>query len=814
MRKCEYHWKELGLLSIATFSNIITFIQFAIIPLDVVNQETKTESSSGMEKIEKFITLNFGSFAKLFTAPFDFINKFNDIAAPIRVALSATAVFAIIEYLYNIFFLPSWRFLLLFCDLFIPGSFLYGILLTAKKYDEAKKDALVLIVVGIIYFVLRILYFIFPLFRKSGWTWYKKAARLTTCVFLSRIKKENPEDLDNATKEIRRQIDLREHSIQFDDQHFTRLKRYIDAGITFVIWLVNVIILIVGWKRILKKSYSGQQLTDLVSVINIVSYIIFIGMCLRVLITASWLAFPLQNSVFKIFNTLKKIAYKGMIFLTGIVLLPILKMVLNASATTDIKCNWYQFFDFRSNTDSFLQYFMKRPGQGCTNCTKYSANFVSPCNSTCYYDPKQFPLSYTVLIDSPQITETELTSVYLIPTVLLEIFYLAVFIQLLRQIYCTSLDILTYLPAPTKVVECKFQTLLNTLTSAGIGTFNTYRFKSALYYFTFTQTKLFVLFLTSLLTVIPIPAVKANAQRIIPWIFFLTSIIISASQIFYSPYVSRLHNIVNIVSYIVSGIAALLVGFHVCEIFKLPPIVGNILMIVIIAAPIITAILVPFFVNFDKLVIPTKYDLVKLQNWDSFLNKLLRFRKKYDIAKQQKKDRKRGEGDDDIDFDQDGILLQDEPSTSVSIFKPKKKNDAEERDHDTVISNFNLLKLAPIHVQEGLKYAPGETETAKNDCTYANVTNVWDRAEHIDESDFDKATDEMLATANKLLDCISYNNLMRLLNLSIIISSACLGWGLGAGVVQWKRVLGPNGSDLYVRCNAFNNGTYPAYGTY
>lgn len=817
---CQYQWRELELISITTISNIITFVQFAIIPLDLANSESEVKEDNSFDKIEKFITLNFGTFAKVFTAPFDLIRTYNSIAAPIRTALSATIVFLAIEFLYNIFFLPSWRFILLFLDLIMPAAFLFGIIFIARDYKEQRNNAIILIVLGCIYFIGRIIYFLSPIFRRRGWKWYIKCANRISGVFASRLKKDkNDVELDAYVKETHKQIDLREYSIQFDDEHFSYKTRIIDAAISFAIWLVLFVFTCIGWKKILEKRFSGKQLTDLVNVCKILTIALFSGMCLRLFFTLIWLVRPTEKIFFQLFIKLKCIAYKGILFVQGIVLLPILKMVLSASATTDKKCGWYQYYDFRSNTDSFLQYFMARSGQGCVNCSKYSANFVDPCNSICYYDPEQFPLSYKVLIDSGHISETDLTDVYLIPTVLLEVFYLAIFIQLLRQIYCTTLDILTLLPGPTKNVECKFQTLIYTLNTAGVATFRSYRYKSALYSFTFTQSKLFVLFLTSLLTVIPIPILKDNCQRIIPWIYFLANVIIAASQIFSSPYVSILHNIVNLVSYIVSGITSLIVGLHVCEIIKMPPALGNFLLVIIIIAPIATALITPFFARRDKFLVPTRFDLVEIIEWDAKLNKHLRHRRERALAKQRLKERKEQSDDEDDEAElENGMLYMNDEETSVSIayFNKAKKKESLEREHDQLVGNFNMIKLAPIEVQEGIKYTPTEIngeEVSDNENFRDKARDIWPKI-NLEEENFDKSTQEMLDSSNRLIDAISFNNLMRLLNLSIIISSACLGWALSSGIVQWQRVLGPNGDQYYLRCNMFDNQTYPAFGTY
>lgn len=868
MAKIRYRWKELDLISLTTISNIITFIQFAIIPLDVVNSETQTES--GMEKIEKFITLNFGSLSKVFTAPFDFIRGFYSIGAPIRVAISATALFGLFAYLYAIFFLKSWRIILFYLDLFIPGSFLMGILFLARKYKEQRTNAIILIVLGCIYIIARVLIVLLipPI---SKFSWYKDCAKKITAIFRNRLNDDQDEEMIKETSEyILDKIKFHEHSIQFTSTTYPFKNRIIDLVITIILWVIMFIFTIVGWRNILRKSFDGAQLRDISLVSNIVTYILFGGICIRLILNLVWLVHKTDKSdnskkflIDEFCVKIRVFGYKGLVFLTGIVLLPILKMVLNASATTDIHCGWYQYYDFRSNTESFLQYFMKRDGMGCVNCSKTSANHVYPCNEICYYDPEYYPLYYKVLIDSNQITETELTDVYAIPTVLLEIYYLAVFFLLLRLIYHVILNIIDYLPSPTKMIDCKFQTLVTSLKSAGVHQFRSYRYKSSLYYFSFTQSKLFVLFLTSLITVIPIKFIKANSQRIIPWIFFLACIIIASSQISreFSPYVSRLHNIVNIVSYFVGGFASLLVGFHVCEIFTIPSFLGNLIMILIVAAPIVTALITPFFAEADRTVSATKFELKYLQIRDDYLDDLMRKKlengesfdkmggcKDIDDPELQDKAQKEDElsvSDDgekkwckmcrNVDESTDENTDDDDDNTAkggCTACSKKKNKKKKKKFNDDEIDNFNLMKLAPIHVIEGVKAdynenydnEDGKKKKINCDCFSCfknidnkkyieNSQNIWSYST-ITKEKFVFARNEMFVYADKLIDCITYNNIMRLLNLSVIISSACLGWCLGSGIVQWNRVFGPNGNDYYLRCNMFPNGTYPAFGKY
>ena len=60
------------------------------------------------------------------------------------------------------------------------------------------------------------------------------------------------------------------------------------------------------------------------------------------------------------------------------------------------------------------------------------------------------------------------------------------------------MDVIVVLPAPTKNIECKFQTLINTLDSPALNTFRSYRYSNALYSFLFKEVKLFVYLWTNI----------------------------------------------------------------------------------------------------------------------------------------------------------------------------------------------------------------------------------------------------------------------------------------------------------------------------
>lgn len=792
----KYNWKALDLISLTTLSNIITFIQFSIIPLDAV----KSEAASDKSKVEDFISMNFGEVAKIFLAPFNLIKEFNKLAAPLRVGLFSTIVFAFINFLYIIFFMNSVYILIFLADLFIPGMFLFGIIFVTKNYEEGRTVGFILIIIGIIYFVLRLLRFFWPYFDRRGWKWHKKCADTITAVFLNRLTRATDhEDLAAYTSEVRYQTKKRDNFIVFELDSFSLKKRLIDLSISIVLFLIPVVLYFVKWETLLKNSYSGNNLHDMVQVLNIITFIFIVGFALRLIINISWF-FPRIS--FKIFKMLKPWAYLSIIFIVGVCLMPILQMVLQSSAVSNKSCEWYHYYDFRSNADSFLQYFReKETDDYCVPCTKISANLPeSRCSEICYYDNYTFPLEYKVLSDSQFISEAELTSVYLIPVIILEIFFLAVFLQLLRQIYIIEYDVVKVLPGPTKNPECKFQTLLIYLKSCGLRQFRSYRLANNLYYFSFTQSKLFVLFFASLLPIIPIKELQPYANKILPWLFFIASIIISTTSLFVSPYISVLHNYVNGISYFVCAITSAIVGLHVCEIIRVTPAIGNIIFLVLIATPFVVALITPFFATKDFMLRPIHqdsdqcYSLERIRKWDRTL--LRAFKHKKECAENNEKCHLDPSDYEDIYKTEDFI-----PQFSDDEENPEKNNPK--------FVDFNLLKVAPIIVQEALmKKSDERTELMK---TAAH--QLWDR-HTIHKLDFDMAASEFRTSAEMLINTIAHNGLYKLLNLSIILSSCCFGWAMSSGIVQWKRTLGPNVEEYYIRCNMNANFTYPAYGTY
>jgi hypothetical protein len=436
-----------------------------------------------------------------------------------------------------------------------------------------------------------------------------------------------------------------------------------------------------------------------------------------------------------------------------------------------------EFRDFKSNTSNFVDYFMLR-NTTCQKCTAESIKeYAEDCGRVCLYNTSK--LEYKVLKDAGQVNDDDLSRIYLIPINLLEVYFLAVFLQVERYIFTQILDILEMLPAPTQHVEAKFASLLSVLTTSAGYLFLSYRHSQALFYFTFTQVKLFVLFFASLLPIFPVQEVKNIAMYVIPWMFFAVSIFIALIQIKVIPYVSILHNIVNGVGYFIGGIAAMLSALAVSG-NEINESLGDAFVALIFVTPIAAALIVPCFAKKDSRLKPVTYQLQDVLTAEGRLARL---------------DAKENESESQSSERSSSFELEENPSDSK---RGKKKKEGGVR------KNFLLMNYAPIHVQKGTLAAnKGEMRKAKI---------IW-KITDVDSAHVENATVEMIDLSDRVLDCLSFNSMVNLLNVSVIFVSACCGWGLGAGTAVWKK--GTRGTaeaiKYYLRCNMDDTGNYPPY---
>jgi hypothetical protein len=375
------------------------------------------------------------------------------------------------------------------------------------------------------------------------------------------------------------------------------------------------------------------------------------------------------------------------------------------------------------------------------------------------------------------------------------------------------LDLIEFLPGPTMFLETKFASIVSRLeTSAGY-IFQSFRHKQALFYFTFTQIKMFVLFFASLFPIFPVDEIKDMAIKIIPWMFFAVSLVIAMTQFFGTPYVSILHNIVNGFGYFVGGIAAMIAALAVSG-SDISPKVGDTFLILIFLCQPIIALLVPLFARGDPNLMPTAYHLEDVLERDRWLTRA--FKKKRDKAKNlvveasssESEEERRKEREQRKKAYADAVKQREKKKKERKKRRePDPSNEEELLDFDPKFSveEFTVTKYAPIHVQKGMnKKAPG--------MKYAR--DVWGILPVIKEADVHEATLEMFDMANKLLDAVSFNRLVLLLDISVIFVSACLGWGVGAGTALWKKSCSEDlaiSSEYYLRCNMDANGTFPPW---
>jgi hypothetical protein len=422
---------------------------------------------------------------------------------------------------------------------------------------------------------------------------------------------------------------------------------------------------------------------------------------------------------------------------------------------------------------------MKR-NASCVKCTKASMRRDKLCDQICSFNAS-LPLEYAVLKDAPHVNNDDLSGVYLIPINLLEVYFLAIFIQGQRAIFTRLFDLLECLPAPTELLEIKFASILIQLkTSAGY-IFISYKYRQALFYFSFTQIKLFVLFFASLLPIFPVEQIRDASLTLVSWMFFAVSLLIALLQVFIRPYVSILHNVVTGIGYGVGAVSALFSALAVMG-KALPAALGDLFLILIVVAPIISALMVPFFARKHWHFKPIPYTL----------RNVLKQRDKV-VA----------------EVKLHSILPDDSELDDVQEPKPMQDTDDEEENHEEEEDYREVLRLAeyyPIIVQKGMKE---KWEVVKPAAALWKETGIM-------ASRVRKATTEMLALADRVLDCVSFNSLVTLLNVSIIFVSCCCGYGLGAATATWKKGTSETAEALtiYPRCNMDDAGNYPAYGTY
>jgi hypothetical protein len=657
--------------------------------------------------------------------------------------------------------------------------------------------AVTFLVLGLLYLIARVGSLLYPILRKTNQGWDTRAVHQIAGIFLKRLigKPEEKPDLDQRADRIRamaNSIDMGLLEISspiepyvwdlVDDEPAPTDARsqvlsadqkrslFVDVGISSAMSILCIVLLGVGWKRLISPGSPSPQTEPMANICFILTVAVLVAAMLRSIVAGCYLI-----PKFRLFSLkLRRLFFKMVVVLSGVTLLPILGMILRSTDTKNVHCQFREFMDFRSNTPDFLAYFTKR-NASCVTCTKASMRRDALCDDICSFNASM-PLEYAVLKDAPQVNNDDLSDVYLIPINLLEVYFLAIFLQGQRAIFTRIFDLLECLPAPTELLEIKFASILIQLKSSAGFIFNSYKYEQALFYFTFTQIKLFVLFFASLFPIFPVEAIKDASLTLVSWMFFGVSLLIALLQIFIRPYVSILHNVVTGIGYGIGAISALFSALAVLG-KTFPDVLGDTFLILIVVAPITSAFIVPLFARKHWHFKPIPYTLRDVM------------RRRDKIVAEVRPD------DSDIDDLQVPKVVQD--------------TDDDEEKHEEEEDYREVLRLAeyyPIIVQKGMKK---RWETIKPAAALWKETGVI-------ASRIRKATKEMLALADRVLDCVSFNSLVTLLNVSIIFVSCCCGYGLGAGTATWKK--GTSGTaealKIYPRCNMDDAGNYPAYGTY
>lgn len=464
---------------------------------------------------------------------------------------------------------------------------------------------------------------------------------------------------------------------------------------------------------------------------------------------------------------LRRLAFKAFVVVSGLVLLPVLNMILNSTTTDENSCPGYHYWDYQTNQSTFLGYFSERKESlvGCVECTRLSMLKIPICGAKCSFNSTY---KYVNVKGSNYVNENDLTKIYTIPNSFLEIFFLVIFLQMIENIFSKTLKIIQALPAPSKSVEIKFASILEKIKSSGGYIFTSYNHKESMYYFNFTQIKLFILFFTSLIPIFPIPAVSEVGTFMIPIMFSIVSFVISLFSGFTRPYRSILHNIINGVSYFVGGIASFITVLAVRNV-PLPEDLGNVFFWLIFIVPIFSALISPFIFKPSRgqMIIP------------------------YELRTIIRKDRQILPDPPDLVLKKPFRFSETSDSNYLSIIDSE-----DEYQENFVAHDFNTEILAPIHVQMGLDAKYPQFNNQVHHYYYSN---------DLPSTEFNEATTQLFNVVDSLLDTVSYQGLLDVLSVATIICSLCVGYGFGAGIAQWKSA----NSETHMKCDWLNESLIP-----
>ncbi|EAY03460.1 hypothetical protein TVAG_412640 [Trichomonas vaginalis G3] len=729
----KYDWRNLELVSYTSMTNILTFIQFALVPLSKTN--VRGNSSN-------FSVINFLKVNKILLRPIELIEEFNAINPPMRCLLSAVIIIAFINLMTYSFFFPTYRLLIYAADLFLPGMLLLGICWKSKDYEpvSAKVNA-PFIILGLIWILVRIAFSLWPLIKNRHlFNWKNRTTRLLTAIFLERIKmscKKNIDEdfvkqLDEDYERCKKLIQDREPAINW--QRYPKWRKILDIAMAGVLMLI-MIILSVSWGSIIKKSYQGINYESIVICCKVVTAVFAVFFGIRLLLA---ILYFFDKTAPKLVE-LRRLAFKGIIILTTLVIIPVCNLLLRATDLEDVFCEYNQYYYYNQSGENFIEYFMEHIGSGCQVCN-WKSSYWTPCMTACRFNAT---LAQKAGREARYLSEFDVANSYTIPMVLIQVFFLFILIQIEFYIFKQHRTIIEFLPAPTTDLDAKFTSVVKNLHTSGGYVFESYTHKHSMFNFDFTQFKAFVLFATSVFPIFPSASVSSQAPFIITVIFTAVCALICIYNLVQNPYKSRLHNVVNTVDYLVSTITSLIA----CIATKLTinPVIGTVAYFAVFIVPFVVTFVSPFFIKFDPSMRPVKYAL----------KDIMRKQKKFRLEKNRKK-KKKGEQD----FD-----LEDSESSSGK------------EDPDFTVGDFDSIAICPTYIQIG------RASRAKN--YEPKVRKVWTKFD-LKQGDLDQATKDIFDLIDEMLDSSSFIAIDNLLGFATIYSSICLGWGVGNSIALWK----------------------------
>lgn len=732
----KYDWKNLELISLTSVTNVLTFIQFALVPLSKANvRQTGTN----------FSLINFLGLEKLLLKPIEYIKQFQAINPPMRCLLSATIIICFINLMTLSFFFPTYKLYIFLCDLFLPGMCMMSILWSNYGYQPSGlKVNAPFIIIGILWMIGRLAVYIYfkwhDIFHRN---WYKRMARLLTAIFLERLKlaqkkknvdEEHLKQMDEDMERMRQIVIQREPGIDY--RYYPKWRKIFDialAGVSIIIFLILTLI----WKKVVMGGENANKTNReaVATCLIVTTAVILVFFIIRLLLALLYFF----DKTAPMLVGLRRLAFKGIIMLSSLVIIPVCNLILNATDLTDQKCPYKQYWDYKVEASTFIQFFTRRDGAGCANCSRRSYEW-QPCVRVCVQLANE-----KANRDGGYLSEFEIAKCYTIPMIFVQMLFLFIMIQVHNHLFKKHRNFIELLPAPTTDIEAKFTSVVDRIKSSGAYQFTSYSHQHSLFNFDFTQFKAFVLFAASTFPIFPAAVVQQQEAVIITIIFVIVCAGISFYMLFRTPFKSPLHNILNIADYALGTFTSVVAVVSAAKGY-VSPIIGTISYFAVIIVPFVLIFTLPFFLKFDPSMRPTKYKL----------KDIMRKQRKIRAAKKARRNKQ------NRDLSESG------------------EESSGREDPDFAITDFDTIALSPTYTQEG--------RNKRQKLYDSKLKKVWTKVTIV-EGDFAKVTNEMFEIADNYLDVESFVSVTRFLSFATVYCALCLGYGVGAGVAFWQKDL-------------------------